>query len=313
MTRLAVACVVACVPFVSARADDPKPDVVKLKDKVELLEAKLAVWKAKVAGAERALPITKEFMENVRQAERVGAVAQSDLARYRLTESQQVTDLETYKAELKVAEVKLAQAKRRLTAAEKVGVAPPKPEKTYSVRFENAKWADVVNWIQKETGLIYAGREMPKGGITIKPAGNKQFTLAEVVDLLNEALETEHFQLIRRQQTFTLWPADEKIESQDVARVSRAELARRGKTEYVQILVEFDSRFEETLLPFVKKLFRPDGRVTAVGDDRARKAGTSAVVLQERAENLRKVLTVFDLVPAPAKAVNSAVPIPEAK
>src|SRR5262245_16193166 len=191
MTRLAVAWLIACVPALSTRADDPKPDVAKLKDEVELLEAKLGVWKAKVAGAEELASIAKEFLTKLKAAEEKGVAAHSDLVGVMQTYTRATGDLRVYQAELKVAEVKLTQARRRLDAAGRMGTATAKPEKTYAVRFENAKWGDVVNWFQKETGLVYAGNEIPVGGVTIKPVGDKRLTIAEVVDLLNEALDKQ--------------------------------------------------------------------------------------------------------------------------
>ena len=64
---------------------------------------------------------------------------------------------------------------------------------------------------------------------------------------------------------------DERIETQDVARVTRADLATRGKTECVQVLLECDSMFDDTLIPLVKRILRPDARITLVKDEKKKK------------------------------------------
>jgi hypothetical protein len=204
MTRFAVACVLACIPF-ATRADDPKPDVQKLKDEVELLEAKLMVHKAKVAGSEEMASIAKDFLARLKEAEQKGAAAHADLVVLMQAHARATADLRIHQAELKVAEVELNQAKRRLDAAGKVGGIAI--EKKYTIRFENAKWEDVFAWFAKESGLVNAVVVKPTGTVTLKPREGKQFTLTEIVDLLNETMAPK-FTLVRGEKSFTVRLAD---------------------------------------------------------------------------------------------------------
>ena len=93
MMRVAVACVIACIPL-SVRADDPKPDVQKLKDEVELLEAKLDVWKAKVAGAEKNAKATADLLDKLSQAQLAVAAVSPELEQVIQSNIQFTTDLQ---------------------------------------------------------------------------------------------------------------------------------------------------------------------------------------------------------------------------
>ncbi|HEY2787653.1 MAG TPA: hypothetical protein VGJ05_22035, partial [Fimbriiglobus sp.] len=146
MTRYVVACVFVLFPVLSAAADDPKPDVQKLKDKVELLAAKLDVWKAKVTGAEKMAVATKDVLNKLNEAARAGAAAFSESAKVIQSNLKATTDVDVFQAEMRVAEVTLNQAKRRLATAEKGAEAPAKKEKTYAVSFVNQPWNVVFDW-----------------------------------------------------------------------------------------------------------------------------------------------------------------------
>src|SRR5437879_1179474 len=89
---------------------------------------------------------------------------------------------------------------------------PPKPqEKTFAFAFANQPWTQVIEWFADNTGLAFIGNYKPIGTFTfIPPKVNgelKKYTIAEIIDTLNEALltnSTRRYVLIRRSQTFTL-------------------------------------------------------------------------------------------------------------
>jgi len=206
MTRIAVAWLLVGVPFTTARADDPKTDVIRLKDEVELLEARLGVHKARADGAVELAAIARDSLDRLKEAERKGATAFSDMVGLMQAHARATADQKIYQAELKVAEVELNQAKRRLAAAEKLGATAA--EKKYTVRFENAKWADVFDWFAAESGLVNLVKVKPTGTVTIQPPAGKTYTQAEIVALLNEAMAPD-FTLVRGATSFKVRPADE--------------------------------------------------------------------------------------------------------
>jgi hypothetical protein len=280
MTRVVVACVLACIPF-AARADDPKPDVAKLKDEVELLEAKLGVHKAKVAGAVRTAHELKGLVDRLAEAERKGASALAERLTLGLNYTKAETDVEVFKAEQKVAEVKLTQAKRRLAAAEKVGAAPVRPEKAYAVRFENKPWADVFEWFAQESGLVNASTAKPTGAVTIKPRDGKLFTMAEIVDLLNEML-APNWVLVRGKQTFAILPADEKIDGSSFPLVAADDLGKFGKTELVSVLIPLGALDPDDTVQVLKFLLSSFGSVRPIGK--------TAIIVSDKAGNVRRIV-----------------------
>jgi hypothetical protein len=278
MLRVAAACVIACIPFVPVKSDDPKPDVQKLKDEVELLDAKLGIWKAKVAGAERIIDLTKAANALLEEAQRAGAASRSESYSVRRDHAQAQTDLEVSRAELKLAEVTLNQAKRRLTTAEKGAGVPA--EKSYAIRFENKSWGEVFDWFVKESGLVNAVKVKPTGTFTLKPPPGKKYTLTELVDLFNEALAPD-FVLVRGEKSFTVIPADEKPDEALFPRVDVKDLGGYGKSEIVSVLLSTGSHDPDNMLPRLKRMLSPFGSV--------RSLGKSAVVVCDKADNVKLV------------------------
>jgi hypothetical protein len=264
MIRLIVACVIASV-HLAVRADDPKPDVQQLKDDVELLEAKLDVWKAKVAGAEKAAAEAKQLLALVHQAEQKGATAMSERVAIGQSWTKAETDLAVNKAEMKVAEVMLNQAKRRLAAVDKG--AEKKAEKLFTVRFENAKWADVLDWFAKETGLVNATSNKPTGTVTIKTREGHPYTTTEVVDLLNEMLAPKWL-LVRSRQTFALLPADEKPSDDMIPSVEVVDLSKYGRTELVRVVLSVPGNaLSDDELDSLRRMVSPFGTLNRLGKE----------------------------------------------
>ncbi len=157
--------------------------------------------------------------------------------------------------------------------------------KTYTFAMTNKPWTEVCEWFADVTGLAYSGTYKPTWAFTfIPPTVNgkaKQYTIPEIVDILNEALADTPPKavLIRRAQTFTLLPADEKIDATLLPRVSPDELEKRGKTELVTTVLPLTHVSAKELGPDVKKLLGPFGEVAVLEK-------ANRLVLQDRAGNL---------------------------
>src|SRR5439155_4933564 len=121
---------------------------------------------------------------------------------------------------------------------------PDKPNKAESAEkriaftMDGKPWRDVVEWFADHSGLSFTGIITPTNTVNIKPPKNAKFTIAEIVDLLNDSLSakpaTERFVLIRRERTFHFIPGDEKPEQSTVPKIPLEELDKRGNTEIVQ-------------------------------------------------------------------------------
>ena len=174
---------------------------------------------------------------------------------------------------------------RKAETPQPPGAGQTKPEHTVTFSFEDKKWSEVIDWFKRESGLVFAGTITPTGTVTIKPTPGKKYTIPEVIDLLNEMLAPRYV-IIRREQTFTIWPADEPIESQDVARITEEELAKRGKTEVVQLVVSLGALNADETVPQLKVMLSSFGKISPLGGN--------SVIVQDKAGNVRRIKTEID-------------------
>jgi hypothetical protein len=149
---------------------------------------------------------------------------------------------------------------------------PPKaevPSKTVKVEFVNTPWRKVFRWLIEETGKPVIFTNAPTGSFTYVGPPNKRYTIAEVVDILNEGLlnvnRAQPYELIQRQRSFTLVPADEQIDLTLLPRIHVEDLPAHGKSEYVSLVVPLGGLDADAILPYVKPMLGPGGMVVRVG------------------------------------------------
>ncbi|MBA4064038.1 MAG: hypothetical protein C0501_10060 [Isosphaera sp.] len=170
------------------------------------------------------------------------------------------------------------------------GPAPePAAEKTFAVNFRNVPWADVLAWYAAESGLTPIYSVKPTGTVTLRAPQDRKLTMAEVTDLINDAMMTQKFLLVRRRVTFTIIPADEKIEPGAVPRIELSEVVRRGSTELVQVLVPLKTLLVEDVEPEVRKMLTPFGSVSAL-----RKMNT--LIVTDTAGNVQRIVLTLQKV-----------------
>ena len=160
---------------------------------------------------------------------------------------------------------------------------PDKPEpkeKTVSFVFEDKPWPQVLDWFAKESGLLLVTTTKPTGSLTLK--SDRQYTIPEVIDLLNDALSQQKFILIRREQSFSVFPADEKIQIEYVSRITPDQLPKRGRSEYVQVVVPIKTLTAEDIVPQLKKLISTFGEVAPFGSNQ--------IIITDKAGNIRNIV-----------------------
>jgi type II secretory pathway component GspD/PulD (secretin) len=156
-------------------------------------------------------------------------------------------------------------------------------EKTIAFELRDKPWASVFEWYSEVSGLAFAGSHKPTGTATFIPAkGKGKFTLAEITDILNEMLLTQKYILIRRDATFTVLPGDEKVDPILVPRVRLDDLAKRGKTELVSVLLPLTVLKAKDSAPEIKKLMGTFGDIVVLDKP-------NQFVLQDTAGNLRQI------------------------
>ncbi len=162
--------------------------------------------------------------------------------------------------------------------------ADAKIEKLYEVKFDGTDWSKIIDWLEKETGLMCITKDKPQGSITLKP--NKKYTLGELIDLLNERLEQDNFIILRKSQTFSFYAADQKVPLVHTPNVTREDLMLRGKTEFVQHIIPLVTLQADDVRDQVKKTLSPFGEVQSFGTDQ--------LLVRDKAAYVRNVLMVID-------------------
>ncbi len=112
--------------------------------------------------------------------------------------------------------------------------------KLVTLEFEDARWEEVFRWFTKETGLGFASTDKPPTGtFSFKPPRGadgkvKQYTIKEVIDVLNDALVKKGYVLMRREGSFLMVPADERPDSVPLVKLS--DLSDRASREWVKVV-----------------------------------------------------------------------------
>ena len=157
--------------------------------------------------------------------------------------------------------------------------------KALTLNFKNAPWAEVLDAYATVTGLKANVSSKPTGTFTFAPPKvDQRFTIAEITDILNEALIPKGFLVIRSEKSFTLILADEKVDPLLVRAVSGAELETSGKTELVRVEVLIEWDVDDKLVADLKQILGQFGRITLLKD---------RLVVQGIASHVTKMLSAL--------------------
>ncbi len=170
--------------------------------------------------------------------------------------------------------------------------APAAPkERTIAFSMSDKPWADVMKWYADESGLAFNSVvKPPDATFNFLPPKDpvtgltKRYTLSGVTDVINESLLAKNFVLIRFEQSFRLWPADQPIDPAHVRRVSLEELKTLAKTDMVQIVLELKQLIAFDQVNNVRKMMSKVGEVVAL------EGGRNALIMIDIAGNLRRIV-----------------------
>ncbi|HEX5272038.1 MAG TPA: secretin N-terminal domain-containing protein, partial [Gemmataceae bacterium] len=172
-------------------------------------------------------------------------------------------------------------------------------EKKYAFAFDNKPWRDVIDWFADQSGLAFSGTYKPQGTFTFAPPKGKEYTISEIVDIINEALlankESGKYILVRRTQTFTLIPADDKIPKDQVKNVDIADLPNYGRTEVVRVDKRLKNAQVEEIAPVLQTTMSPFGVAIAIEP-------TNQLILIDTRASLEEVLKTIALIEGDAEA-----------
>jgi type II secretory pathway component GspD/PulD (secretin) len=162
----------------------------------------------------------------------------------------------------------------------------PAPLKTYTFEMRSKPWAQVIEWLSDITGMPFIGPYLPTGTFNFIGSAKKGYTVPEIIDIINEALlsnkDTQKYILVRRERSFTLLPADEPIDALLMQTIKLEDLAGRGNTELVSVVLPLRSLVAEDVVSSIQKMLGPFGSVTVL-------EGTNRLVLLDTAGNLKRI------------------------
>jgi RNA polymerase sigma factor (sigma-70 family) len=174
---------------------------------------------------------------------------------------------------------------------------PGLEEKTYAFEMVKESWSKVVEWYSDISGLPFTGKDLPVGNFSYTPPKNKKYTLREITDILNEALLQSKYHLIRGDASFTLVPADQRLDPTFLPRVRLEDLSKRSKTDLVTVLVPVGNLNAKELAPDIKKLTGPFGEVIVLEK-------TNQLLLADSPVNLLSIYkAIQELEAAPKKKI----------
>jgi type II secretion system protein D len=159
--------------------------------------------------------------------------------------------------------------------------------KTVKFDMRDKPWGQVLEWLADLTGVpvILIKDNKPTGTFTyIAPKnGPKEYTIPQVIDILNQSLEGQNYLLIRRSASFTIVRSDQKIDPAMVPRISIDDLKQHGDTEYASVVLPLKALMAEDEVKEVDKMMGPFGTAVAMTE-------ANQLVLQDTVGNLKRVI-----------------------
>jgi type II secretion system protein D len=177
------------------------------------------------------------------------------------------------------------------------GADAPKPAnsnpsaKDGKIEFEmrDKRWVDVLEWLGDKTGLRVITSVRPGGSFTFIPPKvpgqpPPRYTIPEIIDILNEALQDQHYIIIRRQASISVVAVDDigKVAGFNVPRINIDELPQRGKTEVVSVVLQLNSLAADEFASQARQLL-PQGQVIPLSQP-------NQLILIDAAGNLSRVI-----------------------
>jgi hypothetical protein len=144
-----------------------------------------------------------------------------------------------------------------------------KKETPKTVKFAKKEqpWTDVFAWLAETTGKPVNGKG-PTGTFTLPEEADKEYTIPEVIDVINEALlgqnPKEIYYLLNGERSFAIVPADEKIDLRLLPVVRTTDLGKHRKSELVVVVHPLQVLNADDVAPQIRKLMGPFGQVIPV-------------------------------------------------
>jgi len=166
-----------------------------------------------------------------------------------------------------------------------------KPEKRLVFNMDGKPWSDVFTWLAKQSGKPLITTVKPTGSFTFVNPPGKTYTIPEVIDIINEALlsnsPTQKYYLINRERSFTVVPADEKVDPAMLQKITAEQLSEHGDTELVSLNLQLKALVASDVGPEVKKMMGPFGDVAVM-------ESANMLIMQDTVRSLKRIKKTLD-------------------
>ena len=176
-----------------------------------------------------------------------------------------------------------AQTTGDQTEAKKVAPEP----KAYTFEMRGKPWPAVFEWLTDKTGRDFISSNAPSGTFNVITQKGRKYTIPQIINIINDGLLKEKWALLNRGTSFTLVPADEKIDPALVPRIPISELGEHGNTEIVSTVYQCKSLVAEDSAPEVKKQMGPFGEVIVLHK-------ANQLILQDAVGNVMRIKKELD-------------------
>ncbi len=168
------------------------------------------------------------------------------------------------------------------------------PKLRFNFRFQ--RWSDVLEWFAEQAGLSLVLDAPPPG--TFNYSDDREYSVAESLDLLNGVLLTKGYTLMRRERMLILVDLSQGIPETLVPRVALEDLDDRGRFEIVSVLFSVGKRGVEDVVTEIGPLLSPRGKSQPLPK-------TGQVLVTDTAGVMRAINAVIESMPESRRADGS--------
>jgi type II secretory pathway component GspD/PulD (secretin) len=188
-------------------------------------------------------------------------------------------------------------------AAEPAQLEYPVPQQKVRFVFDKAPWREVFQWLTDVTGKPVISAYVPSGTFSFHGPRGKEYTIDEVVDIITDRLEDcqrreTYYELLHRERSFTLVPANEKIDP--VGGPPPVRRRDRRNTDLTKVVLTLTRLDADDIVLQVRKLMGPFGEVKSM-----KHTGANQLLLIDTAENIRAIREMIEEVDKPQETTPS--------
>jgi type II secretory pathway component GspD/PulD (secretin) len=153
--------------------------------------------------------------------------------------------------------------------------------RTYRPHFQGELFGKVFDWLTEESGIpVITSFKIPGSG-TIH--ADRPLTLAQTLDLINEALADQSYALVRHERSFTVLPTESRLERGRAPADKPEDLEERGNSEIVTVVLPLKNLVAKELKGEVRQMLSRYAEVVVLPT-------TNQLLLVDRVIRLKRVL-----------------------